>query len=151
MRCKILNFIFCFCLRSLGFLFCFWSVTLTALWHSECSHTRWFLWNRVSLTCYAVVSVGSLSYIGGGDSSVVRAPDSWLKSRGFESLQGRRQNFLFQGRLSVLTLISVSVPPRVTAVVGKKSRSFRQKCGWHVTAKHAYTLRMWLCMKRHGS
>ena len=48
---------------------------------------------------------------GGGDSSVVRAPDSWLKSRGFESLLERRENFLLQGRLSVLTLISVSVPP----------------------------------------
>ena len=48
---------------------------------------------------------------GGGDSSVVRAPDSWLKGRGFESLLERRENFLLQGRLSVLTLISVSVPP----------------------------------------
>ena len=47
---------------------------------------------------------------GGGDSSVVRAPDSWLKGRGFESLLERRENFLLQGRLSVLTLISVSVP-----------------------------------------
>ena len=46
-----------------------------------------------------------------GDSSVVRAPDSWLKGRGFESLLERWENFLFQGRLSVLTLISVSVPP----------------------------------------
>ena len=48
---------------------------------------------------------------GGGDSSVVRAPNSWLKGRGFESLLERRENFLLQGRLSVLTLISVSVPP----------------------------------------
>ena len=48
---------------------------------------------------------------GGGDSSVVRAPDSWLKGRGFESLLERRENFLLQGRLSVLTLISVSIPP----------------------------------------
>ena len=47
----------------------------------------------------------------GGDSSVVRAPDSWLKGRGFESLLERRENFLLQGRFSVLTLISVSVPP----------------------------------------
>ena len=34
-----------------------------------------------------------------------------LKGRGFESLLKRRENFLLQGRLSVLTLISVSVPP----------------------------------------
>ena len=48
---------------------------------------------------------------GGGDNSVVRAPDSWLKGRGFESLLERRENFLLRGRLSVLTLLSVSVPP----------------------------------------
>ena len=35
----------------------------------------------------------------------------WLERRGFESLLERRENFLLQGRLSVLTLISVSVPP----------------------------------------
>ena len=86
----------------------------------------------------------------GGDSSVVRAPDSWLKSRGFESLQEWWVNFLLQGRLSVLTLISVSIPPRVTAVARKRSRSFCQKCRWQVTAKHTYTLRMWLCVKWHG-
>ena len=48
---------------------------------------------------------------GEGNSSVVRAPDSRLKGRGFESLLERRENFLLQGQLSVLTLISVSVPP----------------------------------------
>ena len=35
--------------------------------------------------------------------------------------------------------------PRVTGVALKRSRSFRQKCRWQVTAKHAYTLRMWTC------
>ena len=48
-----------------------------------------------------------------GDSSVVRAPDSCLKGRVFESLQERRENFLLQGQLSVPTLILVSVPPPV--------------------------------------
>ena len=37
--------------------------------------------------------------------------------------------------------------PRVTAVARKRPRSFCQKRRWQVTAKHAYTLRMWLCMK----
>ena len=45
------------------------------------------------------------------DSSVVRAPDSCLKGRGFESLLERRESFPLHGQLSVLTLISVSVPP----------------------------------------
>ena len=35
----------------------------------------------------------------------------------------------------------------VTAVTRKKPRSFCQKRRRQVTAKHAYTLRMWLCMK----
>ena len=30
-----------------------------------------------------------------------------------------------------------------------RSRSFCQKCRWQVTAKYAYTLRMWLCTKWH--
>ena len=41
--------------------------------------------------------------------------------------------------------------PRVTAVARKRSRSLCQKCGWQVTAKHACTSRMWLCMKWHGA
>ena len=39
----------------------------------------------------------------------------------------------------------------VAAVARKWSQSFCQKCRWQVTAKHAYTLRMWLCMKWHGA
>ena len=39
--------------------------------------------------------------------------------------------------------------PRVTRTVArKKSRSFCQKCRWQVTAKHAYTLRMWILLNR---
>ena len=34
-----------------------------------------------------------------------------------------------------------------TAVARKISWSFCQKCRWQVTAKHAYALRMWLCMR----
>ena len=38
--------------------------------------------------------------------------------------------------------------PRVTTVARKKSRSFCQKCRWQVTAKHAYTLCMWILLNR---
>ena len=41
--------------------------------------------------------------------------------------------------------------PHVTTVAHKRSRSFCQKWRWQVTAKHAYTLRMWLCMKWYGA
>ena len=44
-----------------------------------------------------------------------------------------------------------SFHPRVTAVARKRPRSFSQKCRWQVTAKHACTLRMWLCMKWHSA
>ena len=37
--------------------------------------------------------------------------------------------------------------PRVIAVPRKKSRSLSQKCKWQVTAKHTYTIRMWLLIK----
>ena len=41
--------------------------------------------------------------------------------------------------------------PRVSAVARKRPRSFCQKCRWRLQLKHAYTLRMWLCMKWHGA
>ena len=34
-------------------------------------------------------------------------------------------------------------------LAGKRPRSFCQKCRWQVTAKHTYTLPMWLWMKWH--
>ena len=40
---------------------------------------------------------------------------------------------------------------RVTALARKTSRSFYQKRRWQVTARHACTLRVWLCMKWHGA
>ena len=40
---------------------------------------------------------------------ICRAPDSWSKGFKFKTLQERWENFLLQGQLSVLTLVSVSV------------------------------------------
>ena len=59
---------------------------------------------------------------------------------------GRR---IFFSRVDFLCWLLFRYPfqPRVTAVARKRSRSFCQKCRWQVTAKHAYTLHMWLCMK----
>ena len=88
---------------------------------------------------------------GSGDSSVVRASDSRLKGPGFESLQKWRESFLLQGPLSVPTYFGIRSTPCVTAVARKRPSSFCQKRRWQVTAKHACTLRMWLCMKWHGA
>ena len=60
---------------------------------------------------------------------------------------------IFFSRVDFLCWLLFRYPfhPRVTAVARKRSRSFCQKCRWQVTAKLAYTLRMWLCMKWHGT
>ena len=59
---------------------------------------------------------------------------------------------IFFSRVNFLCWLLFRYPfhPRVTAVARKKSRSFCQKCRWQVTAKHAYTLRMWLLLN-HAS
>ena len=64
------------------------------------------VWLKSTSTDWLLKSNDCLS--GSGDNSVVRAPSSWLKGPRFEE---RRENCLLQGQLSVLTLISVSVPP----------------------------------------
>ena len=57
---------------------------------------------------------------------------------------------IFFSRVDFLCWLLFRYPfhPRVTAVARKKSRSFCQKCRWQVTAKHAYTLRMWILLNR---
>ena len=50
--------------------------------------------------------------------------ERWACDRKVTGFKERRENFLLQGQLSVLTCISVSVHPRVTAVARKRSRLF---------------------------
>ena len=77
---------------------------------------------------------------------MVRALDSWSKGRGF----GGR---IFFSRVNFLCwlLFRYRFHARVTAVARKRPQSSCQKRRWQVTAKHAYTLRMWFCMKWHGA
>ena len=60
---------------------------------------------------------------------------------------------IFFSRVSFLCWLLFRYPFHacITGVARKRPRSFCQKCRWQVTAKHAYTLRMWLCMKWHGA
>ena len=60
---------------------------------------------------------------------------------------------IFFSRVDFLCWLLFRYPfhPRVTAVARKRFQSFCQKCRWQVTAKHAYTLHMWLCMKWYGA
>ena len=57
---------------------------------------------------------------------------------------------IFFSRVDFLCWLLFRYPfhPRVTTVARKKSRSFCQKCRWQVTAKRAYTLRMWILLNR---
>ena len=75
-----------------------------------------------------------------GDRKVTGSNPCW---------SGRR---IFFSRVNFLCWLLFWYPfhPRVTAVARKRPRSFCQKRRWQVTARHAYTLRMWLCMKWHG-
>ena len=90
---------------------------------------------------------------GSWDRSVVRAADSTRDWKVAGSNPCRRGGRIFFSRVDFLCWLLFQYPfhPRVTTVARKRSRSFCQKCRWHVTAKHAYTLRMWLCMKWHGA
>ena len=60
---------------------------------------------------------------------------------------------IFFSRVNFLYSLVFRYPfhPRVTAVALERPRSFCQTCRWQVTAKLAYTLRMWLCIKWHGA
>ena len=58
-----------------------------------------------------MVNPAGVVEVGRVNSSVVRAPDSWLKGCGFEPLQERWENFLLHGQLCMLTLMLVSIPP----------------------------------------
>ena len=57
---------------------------------------------------------------------------------------------IFFSRVDFLCWLLFRYPfhPRVTTVARKKTRSFCQKCRWQVTAKHAYTLPMWILLNR---
>ena len=76
-------------------------------------------------------------------------------------------NSMIHHRLSVYCLenmdvyISISFISRISFIIvclllekriyTSVSRPVCQKCRWQVTAKHAYTLSVWLCMKWHAA
>ena len=74
---------------------------------------RWMnvMWINAPQRCGQPQQQQQQQHTGERDSSVVRAPDSWWKGRGFEPRLERWEKFLLQRQPSVLTLISVSVPP----------------------------------------
>ena len=98
-----------------------------------------------------VYACKKVTYTHGRDSSVVRCQThDWKVAVSNPGRSSRRICFSMVDFLCWL-LFWYPFHTRVTAVAWKRSRSFCQKCMWQVTAKHAYTLCMWLCMKWHGA
>ena len=130
------------------------------LWQlTFCQHCRQFQydlfavisnWSRGSVyspvsfcVCYRLAVVGIAQWLEcrTHDRKVTGSNRYWSSGRIFFS----RVNFLCYSYFGICST------PCVTAVACKRSQSFCQKCRWQVTAKHAYTLRVWLCMKWHGA
>ena len=84
--------------------------TLSAGQGAAIPQSKWLgsAWAWWSVSCHLFFNFWPI--MGSGDSSVVRAPDSWLKGCGFESWQERRENFLLQGQLSDSYLRICSTP-----------------------------------------
>ena len=100
------------------------------------SHDSIRFQNWIIILLYNCICRGTESDSGSLDSLLVRAPDSWSKGCKFESRQKRRENFLLQSQLCVLTLIRCTFNPRVTPVARKRPRSSCQKRRWQITPKH---------------
>ena len=88
---------------------------------------------------------------GGGGAGIAQ----WLEHRTRDWKVAGSNPFwnggrIFFSRVDFLCWLLFRYPfhPRFTTVARKKSRSFCQKCRWQVTAKHAYTLRMWILLNR---
>ena len=95
----------------------------------------------VCLICVCIAGIAQWLERRTHDRKVVGSNPCWSSGR------------IFFSRVSFLCWLLFRYPfhPSVTAVARKRPRSSCQKRRWQVTAKHAYTLRMWLCMKWHGA
>ena len=131
-----------------------WGVTRTS--KSVCS----MMWNRSWVTAYKWNGQSHLFFIktlwtywhrGAGIAQwLERRTHDWKVVSSNPRRNGRRILF---SRVNFLCWLLFRYPfhPCVTAVARKRPWSFCQTCRWQVTAKHAYTLRMWLCMKWQGA
>ena len=91
----------------------------------------------------------SLTMLGAG---ITQRLERRTRDRKFPSSSPRRSGGrIFFSMVNFLCWLLLRYPLhlRVTVVVHKRSQSLCQKCRWHVTAKHARTVPMWLWMKWH--
>ena len=110
----------------------------TLQWDKCQCHTMYKLWCTISLTFFWGAGIAQWLEHRTRDWKVAGSNPCW------------NGGIIFFSRVDFLCWLLFRYPfhPRVTAVARKKSRSFCQKCRWQVTAKHAYTLRMWILLNR---
>ena len=116
----------------------------------ECHAKKWDSIFRFKVTVWAyIIKIWQfLLYMGAGIAQWLEHRTRDWKVAGLNPCwNGGR---IFFSRVDFLCWLLFRYPfhPRVTTVARKKSRSFCQKCRWQVTAKHAYTLRMWILLNR---
>ena len=79
------------------------------VWHFPAEAHLFFLSNLCSCNWDQISHrICCCFHLGSGDSLAVRVPDSWSKGHRFEEWW---ENLLLQGQLSVMTVVSGSVPP----------------------------------------
>ena len=115
-----------------------------------------FLWGKYSFWAIQAPTCrhknwSCVEYVGAGIAQWLEHRTRDQKVTGLNPC--RSGGRIFFSRVNFLCWLLFWYPfhPRVTAVACKRPRSSCQKCRWQVTAKYAYTLRMWLCMKWHGA
>ena len=91
---------------------------------------------------YKLSICSDLNSTGSGDSSVVKCPIHDLRVQ--SSISGRSSGKFSSPHSFCADSFQYSLHPRVTTVAHTKSCLFCQKCRWQVTAKHTYTLPVWL-------
>ena len=114
-----------------------------------------FIWNFVQWSWLCTVNVIGICFafvtLGAGIAQWLE--HQTLDTKVLGASPCRNSGIIFFSRVNFLCwlLFRYLFCPHVTAVAHKRSRSSCQKCRWQVTAKHACTWRMWLCMKWHGA
>ena len=119
------------------------------------AHTHTHTYIRTHAQTQSCVFEGSMKGVSGHHHSWGAGIAQWLEHRTRDwKVAGSNPCWnggrIFFSRVDFLCwlLFRYLFHPRVTAVARKKSLSFCQKCRWQVTAKHAYTLRMWILLNR---
>ena len=128
-------------------LFCRRTTSVIGSGYSHCA-VRELVWHGLGVRAEITQHAHSEHHLGAGIAQwLEHRTRDWKVAGSNPCWNGGR---IFFSRVDFLCWLLFRYPfhPRVTTVARQKSRSFCQKCRWQVTAKHAYTLRMWILLNR---